>query len=364
MHHASVASEPSIIILRYLSCLACACLLLVAFLVLPVPDATQSALAGGGSSARTGAPLPLGAQRDPPVQTAASSLPLLPAGSSRAALEGLYARYASELVELRQLGETFCSALVPEGFPHTHKCLSTMAEMELLYMRVREDKPAHVLEIASALGYTTMYLLAALARNDDAGHGGMLHSFDVFLTPFPDVLPAHFANHWHFTQGDVHQTFAPFAALDYGVILMDAEHTRKFGLFYRDTVLAPAVVALQAKADATGSRAQLSMTVHDVYNFECAAAKNVSVTDEGEVFLQWLGFLLPKVELQCWTANDIEAPRRFALLSEVQAAALGPANDIEFGQFPRGDLSVRCMFYAEPLPPPAKRVTLPPHRDA
>ena len=157
----------------------------------------------------------------------------LPAPTTlRAALEAQYARYAPELVEMRALGARFCALPMPAGWPHTNKCLSTISEMELLYMRVRDEAPAHVLEVASAVGYTTMWLLAALGKNNN---GGLLHSFDVYDTPFPVVLPEALRASWIFTRGDVHATFARATeGLEFGVILMDAEHTREFGAFYRD----------------------------------------------------------------------------------------------------------------------------------
>jgi hypothetical protein len=127
---------------------------------------------------------------------------------------------------------------------------------------------------------------------------------------------------------------------------MDAEHTREFGAFYRDAVLSPAIAALQERADAAGAPARLDVTIHDVFHFE----EPFDVTPEGKVFLAWLGALVPLETFSCWSANDILSPRRAAVLAEVQAAALGDANDIEFGQFPRGDLSARCVFRAEPLP--------------
>ncbi len=275
----------------------------------------------------------------------------------RAALEAQYARYAPELVEMRALGARFCALPMPAGWPHTNKCLSTISEMELLYMRVRDEAPAHVLEVASAVGYTSMWLLAALGKNNN---GGLLHSFDVYDTPFPVVLPEALRASWVFTRGDVHATFARATeGLEFGVILMDAEHTREFGAFYRDVVLKPALVALQARADATAAPARLDMTVHDVYHYAhgddsrrgLRARALYGVSGEGEVFLAWLGSILPTADFTCWSANDRDAPRRFAMMEQVQRAALGDAaTDIQFGQFPRGDLSARCTFWAEPLP--------------
>jgi len=289
-------------------------------------------------AANAAAPAAAGA----PAAAAAAS-PRAPAGGLRGALEALYGRYAGELSAMRALARDFCALPLPAGWPHTNRCLSTIAEMELLYMRVREERPAHVLEVASAAGYTSLWLLSALGRNGN----GTLHSFDVFATPFPAGLTPRLAEQWAFVQGDVHETFAgATAGVHFDLILMDAEHTREFGAFYRDTVLAPALVTLQERADAAGRRMRLDMTVHDVYHFEAPFGTSA----EGEVFLRWLGDILPTADFSCWTANDRSAPRRFALLEAVQRAALGPAADVLFGQFPRGDLSARCAFFAEPMP--------------
>lgn len=255
----------------------------------------------------------------------------------------LYGRYAKELADMRVLAKDFCSTPKPEGWPHTDKCLSTIFEMEILYMRIREEKPANVLEIASAIGYTTMYLLAALGKNG----AGVLYSFDVFETPFPYVLDASLKQHWKFTHGNVYETFARVSAgVDFQIILMDADHTREFGAFYRDTVLIPALARLQTLADETGTVKRIDMTVHDVYHFEW----NWDVTAEGEVHLAWLGVELPLHTMSCYTTNIFKSPRRATMVKAIQRAALGAADEIEFGYMPRGDLSVRCAHIAEPLP--------------
>lgn len=118
-------------------------------------------------------------------------------------LSALYAKYGVELMEVRKLAKKFCSTPKPAGFPHTHKCLSTLEEMELLYMGIRERPPVTMLEVASASGYSTLWIVSAMAKNG----GGRLYSFDLFKTPFPDVLDATLEEaHWEFTQGDVHET--------------------------------------------------------------------------------------------------------------------------------------------------------------
>jgi hypothetical protein len=272
--------------------------------------------------------------------TVSSSIPSL-----RDILTTRYSKYAPELRELRVKAALFCSTPKPKGWPHTHKCLSSVTEMELLYMHIRETKPERVLEIASAIGFTSMWLLSALTANGK----GVLYSFDVYQTPFPNVLDAAIeSRHWKFTLGSVYNTYAKdFGGLAFETMLMDAEHTREFGAFYRDTVLAPQLAAAQIRADDSGQVQKVHITVHDVWEFE----NTFAVSSEGEVFLAWLGVLSPLVSSYCWTTNPKMAPRRHALITDIQEAAMGAeANAMRFGAFARGDLSVRCDFLFEPMP--------------
>ena len=282
-------------------------------------------------------------------KTAVATTMQLTAASTtfRSFLTTQYAKYAVELREMRVKAAHFCSTPKPKGWPHTNKCLSSVTEMELLYMQVRETRPAKVLEIASAIGFTSLWLLAALAANGE----GVLHSFDVYRTPFPPVLDASIeAKHWAFTLGDVYQTYAPTAgAMAFPIMLMDAEHTREFGAFYRDNVLVPQLERAQATADETNAIVHVHITVHDCYHFE---TNYLGVSAEGEVFIKWIGSLGPMIRHNCWTANPFVASRRHALLTDIQEAAMGEeANALKFGAFSRGDLSIRCDFFLEPLPP-------------
>ena len=61
------------------------------------------------------------------------------------------AKNAVELHAMRVKAAHFCSTPKPKGWPHTNKCLSSVMEMDLLYMQVRETRPAKVLEIAQML---------------------------------------------------------------------------------------------------------------------------------------------------------------------------------------------------------------------
>ena len=266
-------------------------------------------------------------------------------------LSRLYKKYREELLEVRKLALAFCSTPKPAGFPHTHKCLSTLEEMELLYLGIRERPPAHMLEVASASGYTTLWIIHALHKNG----GGLLHSFDLFQTPWPDVLdPKLRDKHWRFTLGDVLQTYPAYASstgLVFDRILIDAEHTASFGYFYIDQIIQPQLRALQARANNESSVAVMELTVHDIYYF----AEKQGVTGEGEVVLKWLGYMVPLSHIQCLpTFNLVHRLDRHNELRAVQISVLGAEAEAKaplIGQFPHGDLSLRCIFWTHPQKP-------------
>ena len=321
----------------------------LALLFLNMRDAPLAPIA---SDTRALPPPPTTAAPIAPHAPPAASLgglipPLIPDLAS--GLPALYEKYADELRAVRVLSLAFCATPKPAGFPHTHKCLSTLEEMELLYIGIRERPPANMLEVASASGYSTLWIVSALARNG----GGLLHSYDLFKTPFPDVLdPALEARHWRFTQGDVIKVYPAFArssGLLFDRVLIDAEHTASFGYFYIEEIIQPQLLVLQAKANATAAPRLLDLTVHDIYHFEGAQG----VTGEGEVILKWMGYMMPLANIQCLpTFNPIHKPARHAALRKIQRAALGPEAEAaagRIGQFPHGDLSMRCAIIAEPL---------------
>ncbi len=311
----------------------------------PLPGAPASTLAAFPAPASTGASASAAASA---VGGGFNPPQLIP---GLAGLAALYAKYREELLEVRRLALKFCSTPKPAGFPHTHKCLSTLEEMELLYIGIRETPPGHMLEVASASGYSTLWIVSALHRNGR----GVLHSFDLFQTPFPDVLdPALAQRHWRFTLGDVLMTYPNFAK-DTGIffdrVLIDAEHTAAFGYFYIDAIIQPQIALLQARATNTSAPAVIDLTVHDVYPFE----GDQGVTGEGEVVLKWMGYMTPLAYMQCLpTFNAVHRPARHEALRAIQRTALGPEAEAQahlIGQFPHGDLSLRCAVWAEPMPP-------------
>ena len=266
-------------------------------------------------------------------------------------LATLYARYKEELLAVRKLALKFCSTPKPAGFPHTHKCLSTLEEMELLYIGIREAPPAHMLEVASASGYSTLWIIYALHMNG----GGVLHSFDLFQTPWPDVLDAALREkHWRFTLGDVLKTYPSFAkesGIFFDRVLIDAEHTAAFGYFYIEEIIQPQIALLQVRANNASAPATMDLTVHDVYHFEGSQM----VSGEGEVVLKWLGYMTPLSFMQCMpTFNMVHRPARHEALRAIQRSVLGPEAEAQaplIGQFPHGDLSLRCAVWAEPMAP-------------
>lgn len=66
----------------------------------------------------------------------------------------------------------------------------------------------------------------------------------------------------------------------------------------------------------------LFLLSYPVCHFECSSDTKTSVSGEGEVFSSGLASSCPR-SFMCRDSINVEAPRRFALLSEVQAAALG-----------------------------------------
>lgn len=262
-------------------------------------------------------------------------------------LSALYAKYGVELMEVRKLAKKFCSTPKPAGFPHTHKCLSTLEEMEMLYMGIRERPPVTMLEVASASGYSTLWIVSAMAKNG----GGRLYSFDLFKTPFPDVLDAGLEEaHWEFTQGDVHETLkyvVEGGGLVFDRILIDAEHTRAFGYFYLNEIIRPQLKALQEASNNQGGKLVVDITVHNVFHFEGGE----EVTGEGDVVLNWAGYQLPLQEILCLPSfNPKHNPMRHAAVRAMQKAVLGEEGEGQkIGQFPHGDFSLRCVFRVEPM---------------
>lgn len=201
----------------------------------------------------------------------------------------LYQRYAADLIRVRQLASRFCAKRTDQQLdaPHLHHCLTGDLESEVLYLRIRHLKPTNVFEVSSALGYSTMWILAAL---EDNGHG-ILHSFDLYETPFPHVLGDSHRERWVFHRGDMQTTFKPVAsAVHVDYLHIDTCHETACIRWYLHNVLE--VVAAQVRPIRP-----VHVSMHDIYEtYYPPAGKQLTSQSkrlplpEGNQVFEWLAF--------------------------------------------------------------------------
>ncbi|KAJ8606841.1 hypothetical protein CTAYLR_009182 [Chrysophaeum taylorii] len=124
-------------------------------------------------------------------------------------------------------------------------CHGTLGEIEaaMLYLLVRVSKPRRVLEVGALCGYSTRWLLSALARNDY----GRLESYD--LQNVVDGIISEHRDRWTFTRADV----TNLDLGDFDLIFIDALHMNAFAKMYTRRILAPVARATP-------------VVIHDIYN--------------------------------------------------------------------------------------------------
>src|SRR5690349_15371186 len=121
-------------------------------------------------------------------------------------------------------------------------------EAELTYLALREWRPESVVEIGSFHGWSTTWILRALADNG-FGH---LHTFDVVdhaLRSVPEKLAY---ERWTFVRGDVRESMHRLPRRP-GYVFIDARHTAGFARWYTRRLL-------PRLADGT------PVSVHDVFH--------------------------------------------------------------------------------------------------
>ena len=185
----------------------------------------------------------------------------------------LYEQYAADLIRVRQLAARFCANATDQqkNTPHLHHCLTGDMESEVLYLRLRHFRPTNVFEVSSALGYSTMWILAAL---EDNGHG-TLHSFDLFETPFPHVLGDSHRGRWEFHRGDMKTTFKPVVdAVPADYLHIDTCHDAPCIRWYLHNVLES--VATQVRPSRP-----VQASMHDIYE-TYHPSTGVSPTDQSK----------------------------------------------------------------------------------
>jgi predicted O-methyltransferase YrrM len=126
--------------------------------------------------------------------------------------------------------------------------------LKLLYAVTRERRPSVILETGVANGYSTVTLLAALARNGS----GALHSTDVVETPAPLLTSAERAS-WHYHrigQNKPRKQFADLVASlgPIDLFFHDSDHTYAWQRFEYETIagkLSPDAVLISDDVDAS-----------------------------------------------------------------------------------------------------------------
>jgi predicted O-methyltransferase YrrM len=165
-------------------------------------------------------------------------------------------------------------------------------EAELTYLALREARPDTVMELGTFQGWSTTWILRALADN---GHG-RLHSFDRVDTVLRTVPAELAADRWTFVGGDVAANLAAVPP-DIGYLFVDADHGRRFARWYL-AHLFPLVPA------------GTPVSVHDVFH-----GRRARPWSEGTEVLRWLA----DQDTAWFTAARRHAPATLAALDEVRA---------------------------------------------
>ncbi|MBO4269238.1 class I SAM-dependent methyltransferase [Microbispora triticiradicis] len=140
----------------------------------------------------------------------------------------LYHRFERDLKEAREQQRRLYANWVSKGLD-PQVC---DIEAELTYLRIRQSRPADVVEISSGSGWSTSWILRALADNGT----GRLHSYDLVDDSVRNVPADLAADRWHFHQGDVRESTAALPeSADY--LFLDSDHSAQFAEWYLADVL-------------------------------------------------------------------------------------------------------------------------------
>lgn len=202
----------------------------------------------------------------------------------------LYGTYGAELYDMHQRARRFCSGMhdasertrnrsfTQRGAKLGVACMLNVIEAEWTYMRIREVRPANVLECAPNTGYSTLWLLAAVAANHHvSGQAwGQVHSYDIDNVIYREKLQSvlgwsttDFEQAHHMHVGDArkiipeHIEHGPWGRgrSDEGpffeYLFLDAEHTARFGRF-----LGKEIIQRQARRQ---DRRRTPVSLHDVF---------------------------------------------------------------------------------------------------
>ncbi|MBB4682938.1 class I SAM-dependent methyltransferase [Amycolatopsis jiangsuensis] len=177
-------------------------------------------------------------------------------------------------------------------------------EAEITYLLLRHFRPEKVVEIGSLHGWSTSWILRALADNGT----GRLITADLIDHATGTVPESLSAGRWEFRKGDAKTLTGDWRA-EVGYLFVDADHRARFAKWYLAEVfptLAPGT----------------PVSVHDVFH----RATPLPFTEGAEV-LRWL----ERTGTRYFTASRARAPRTHARLGELRRE-LGLTESVHTGR--------------------------------
>tara|TARA_R110000868_G_scaffold92056_1_gene255131 strand:- start:30969 stop:32183 length:1215 start_codon:yes stop_codon:yes gene_type:complete len=154
---------------------------------------------------------------------------LIQGDRSYGAIGELYQRYQSDLKAVVTAQANVISGMKEKG----QRADFGDVEAELLYLLIREFKPSVVVEVSPNNGYSTGYILAALAANDS----GKLFSYEIIdsvsVEPIEDVIRSNLSpladpSRFELIIGDARDACIP----DADFLLIDSSHEAHFAAWY------------------------------------------------------------------------------------------------------------------------------------
>ena len=302
-------------------------LLLLLFSRLPPSSASETPPSVGAALVASLPAFPAVSVVDSPPRVLLGDPPSTPPGLSvgcnggspytQAEVRMLYSRFSLDLSRTREQAERFCAVPKPAGWEHFHRCQYAVVEMELLYLYIRAERPRHVLELCSAVGYTTMWVLAALGDNGF----GELWSFDamdtrlaIAMTDLPETL----LQRWHFSRGHVDdKVIIPLLEQHtFDRIVMDADHRTEFARWYTTSILSRHISQLAQRRRGSS----LSISVHDVFDTDMPLHP---LSGEGKTVLEWLSKDVSVASKTCMLLSEVHNEALHRAVAEVRRDALG-----------------------------------------
>lgn len=200
-------------------------------------------------------------------------------------LSRLYEQYGVELAALHEPARNLCSTLRAADWTF---CSTDDVEAEITYMRVREAKPKHILELAPRAGYSTFFLLAAVRANG----AGLVHSYDLedliqrkaLLTALGEDSEQLLGRVHRMEVGDARDVFPLAMAANapvhgrgersdgpfFDYIFLDADHSAAFGQW-----LGQAILTRQAALQVHSTR-RTPVSIHDAFHNYLPSSEAVS----------------------------------------------------------------------------------------